>query len=187
MKKHNFCLFLFFSFFINVASVQAATPDITGLMTTVNNNIIIDLAISDFSELEGNIKTGIAQEILYTVELIREWRFWPDEFVVSRQIRRSVKYDNLREQYWAVSSDGIKNLKLQFKDFKALSSWIFNVTAINLANIRELEKGRYYVRIVVETKINEDIPIAGFLMHFIPEIGMSFAKESEPFPIGDEK
>jgi hypothetical protein len=165
---------------------MAATPNIIGPdIKIIDNNIIVKLSISDEKELETTIKSGIEQEIVFTVELLRVWKFWPDEFVVSKKIKKNVKYDNLREQYKVSSYDGINRIKEYFKDYNSMKNWIFNVDSINLANIKELEPGSYYIRIVIESKSNEHIPIIGFLIHFIPEVEMSLAKESQPFIIED--
>jgi hypothetical protein len=166
----------------------SATPNIIGPdIRIIDNNIIVNLSIADISELERTIKSGIDQEIIFTVELLRVWRFWPDEFVVSKRIDKTIKYDNLRQQYQASSYNGISHIKKNFKDYNSMKNWIFSVKKINLANIKELEPSNYYIRIVVESKSIEHLPIVGFLMHFIPEVEMSMAKESQPFMVGNNK
>ncbi len=156
-------------------------------MEIVNNNIIVNLSIDNVTELESTIRSGIEKEIVFTIELLRAWKFWPDEFIVSKRITKVIKYDNLREQYLASSYDGITRTEKRFKDFSTMKDWIFNVNAINLANIRELEGNSYYLRAMVESKSLEQIPVIGPLMHLIPVIEMSLAKESEPFIIRDNK
>ena len=66
-----------------------------------------------------------------------------------------------------------------------MKKWIFNVESVNLANTKELDLNDYYVRIVVESKNIENLPVVGFLKHFIPKVEMSLAKESQPFLTGD--
>jgi hypothetical protein len=139
------------------------------------------------SELETTIKSGIEKEIVFTIELIREWKFWPDEFVVSKEIKKTVKYDNLRDQYWTSSFDGITRTDKKFKTYDAMRYSIFNVDAVNLANVRGLEPAHYYIRIIVESRSIEQLPIMGLLTHLVPEIDMTLARESDPFVIGDEK
>ncbi len=169
---------------LTVSMSVYATPNIIGPdIRVIDNNIIVNLSIADISELERTIKSGIEQEITFTVELLRVWKFWPDEFVVSKKIDKTIKYDNLRQQYQASSYNGITRIKKNFKDYNSVKNWIFSVKAINLANIKELEPSNYYIRIVVESKSIEHLPIVGFLMHFIPEVEMSMAKESQPFAI----
>ena len=168
--------------------VEAAAPRITGPdMEIINNNIIVSLSIAHAADLETTIKSGIEKEIIFTVELLREWRFWPDEFVVSKKISRVIKFDTLREQYRASSNDGVTRYKKNFKDYGAVKNWIFTVNSVNLANLRELESGSYYIRTVVESKSREHLPFIGLLMIFIPEVEMSLAKESPPFILEDDQ
>jgi len=165
----------------------AATPKILGNLDFIKNNIIVNLSVAGAAELESAIKSGIKKEINFTVELIRQWRFWPDEFVVSKKIRKIVNYDNLREQYWASSFDGVIFMERQFENYQMMRDWIFTVNAVNIANVKELDQGDYYIRIVVESKTINPVPVMGLLIHLIPEVEMSLAKESQPFFIGDRK
>jgi hypothetical protein len=188
MHKRLLISLLTLSLLIAGSFATAAAPSITGPdMEIVDNNIMVKLSITNVAELEKTIKTGLEKEIVFTVELLRVWRFWPDEFVVSKRIEKIIKYDNLREQYRASSYDGINRVEKHFKDYDTMKDWIFNVNAINLANIRELEPSNYYIRIVVESKSLEQLPLIGFFMLFIPEVEMSLAKESHHFTVEDDK
>ncbi len=167
---------------------NAATPYIVGPdMTIIDNNIIVNLSIDNVTELEKTIKSGIKKEIVFTVELLRIWKFWPDEFIVSKKIEKFITYDNLREQYSASSYDGLNRIEKHFGDYNSMRDWIFNVKSINLANIKGLDPSSYYIRIVVESKSLEDLPLLGVLTHFIPEVEMSMAKETLPFVIEDNQ
>jgi len=160
----------------------AVKPNIIGPdMEIIDNNIIVSLSIENATEIEKTILAGIKKEIVFTVELLRTWKFWPDEFIVSKQIKKVVKYDNLRKRYRASSYNGIVLTEKHFENYSAIKNWIFTVDKINLANIKELDPSRYYIRIVVESKSIEQLPLIGVLMHFIPEVEMSLAKESVPF------
>lgn len=188
MKKQLIILTLLISSVFAAPDANAIAPKITGPdMQIINNNIIVNFFINNISELETLIKSGIEKEVIFSVELLREWGFWPDEFIVSKKLSKVIKYDNLREQYRASYFDGVVRDEMTFKDYASMKDWIFTVNNINLANIRELEPGSYYIRIVVESKSLEQLPLIGFLMNFIPEIEMSLAKESPPFVIGGEQ
>ena len=187
MKKQLTILILVLCTLFVSTRASALVPEIIGPdMMIINNNIIVNLSIDNVTDLEATIRAGIEKEIIFTIELIRSWRFWPDEFVVSKKISKVIKYDNLRDQYRASSYDGISRIENNFKDFNAMKDWIFNVNAINLANVKELERDSYYIRIVVESKSLEQLPLIGFMMHLIPEVEMSLAKESEPFIVGGD-
>lgn len=166
---------------------HALTPNITGYLQTVNNDIVVNIAVANATELETTIKSGIEKEIIFTMELIRQWKFWPDEFVVSKKIKKTIKYDNLRDQYWTSSFDGITRTDRKFKNYAEVRNWILSVNEINLANVRELEPAKYYIRVIVESRSMDRLPVMGLLMHLVPEVDMTIARESEPFPIGEAK
>jgi len=167
------------------SSVNALPPNITGYLETINNDIIVNIAVANATELETTIKSGIEKEIVYTMELIRQWDFWPDEFVVSKKIRKTIKYDNLRDQFWTSSFDGITRTDRKFKNYAEVRNWLFSVSEINLANTRQLEPARYYMRVIVESRSIDRMPWMGLLTHLVPEVDMTIARESDPFPIGD--
>lgn len=188
MRKDLFILLLTLSLVLTSTLTYAATLKILGPQIEIkDNNIIVNASIANVKELETTIKSGIEKEIVFTFELFRSWRFWPDEFVASKKIKKIIKYDNLREQYRASSHNGTSLMEKRFKDFNTMKSWIFTVNAVNLANVKELEPGNYYIRVVVESKSIEHLPLIGFLMHLIPEVEMTMAKESQPFVIGDNR
>jgi hypothetical protein len=184
---------LFFPLFIicsilACSEVGAAQPAISALEVEITkNSIIVNSGIDNVKEFEEAVKSGIAKEIVFSIELLRSWRFWPDEFVVARKIIRVVKFDNLREQYYLYSNYGGVTAEQRFKDYDLMKNKIFTIGEVNLANIRELEPGKYYVRVVVESKsIEEPLPV-GLLMHFIPEVEMRLARESMAFIVRGDR
>ncbi|RJQ51241.1 MAG: DUF4390 domain-containing protein [Nitrospiraceae bacterium] len=185
MKKLLFIFLISLHPVITPQPVSALTPRIDGPdMQIINNNITVKTSIADTLDLDRTIKSGVGKEIIFTVELIRVWKFWPDEFVVSKKARKFVKYDNLRDQYLASLHDGISRADVKFNDFAALKDWLFTSNDVNLANIRELDPGHYYIRVVVESRSMEQMPLIGFIMHLMPEVEMSLAKESRSFTVG---
>jgi len=186
--KNLLWILLSISFFLcSYSYSHALTPNITGYLQTVNNDIVVNIAIANAAELETTIKSGIEKEIVFTMELIREWKFWPDEFVVSKKIRKTIKYDNLRDQFRTSSFDGITRTDKKFKNYAKVRNWILSVNEINLANVRELEPARYYIRVIVESRSIDRLPVMGLLTHLVPEVDMTIARESEPFPIGETR
>ncbi len=185
MKKLLFILIVSLCSMIFPPPPSSAAPRIVGPeMEIINNNIIVKTSIADTTSLEQAIQSGVRKEIIFTAELIRVWNFWPDEFVVSKKIRNIVKYDNLRDQYLVSFRDGTTRTDRKFNDFSSLKDRIFTANAVNIANIRELEPGIYYIRIIIESKSREQLPLIGFLMHLLPEVEMSLAKESQTFTVG---
>ena len=182
MRKYPFILLLVLCSILVPSFTSAKTPIIIGPgMVIENNDIILNSEITNVKELENTIKSGVKKEIVFKLELLRSWRFWPDEYIASKKITRTIKYDNLRKQYLISSSDSSKIAEKVFMDFDNFKDWIFTVKDVNLANTKELEAGKYYIRVIVELRNIEQLPVVGFFINFIPEVEMSLVKESEPF------
>lgn len=187
MNKVRYVVLVTFFLLITPLSASAASPEIIGKLKTIDNNLIVDISVIDVTELDNVINFGIEKEIVFTMELIRVWKFWPDEFIVSKKINKTVKYDNLRDQYQGSAFDGVTRAEMKFRDYGSMKDWMFNVKAVNLANAKGLEPADYYIRIVVESRSIEQLPIMGILTHLVPEVDMTMAKESQHFFIGDSK
>ncbi|MBI4844600.1 MAG: DUF4390 domain-containing protein [Nitrospirae bacterium] len=186
MKKY---LLLFTSAIFLIAAplnAGASSLKITGPYASIrNNDIIVNTGIVNVKELRSSIMSGVEKEVIFTVELFRVWPFWPDEFVSSKKVRKTIKYDNLREEFRASSSDASAISGNRFRNFSQIEEWLSSAIPVSLGNVKGLDKGKYYVRVVVESK-SMDYPLfIGMLMHLIPEREMSLAKESPPFIIGD--
>lgn len=188
IRKHLLILLIAVSSLLTAVPADAAAPKIIGPdMRIVDNNIIVSISVDNFKDLEDTIKAGIKKEIVFTAELLRSWTLWPDEFIVSKKFEKVIEYDNLRDQYLASSYDGISRVQKKFKDYEELSAWILGVNTFNLANVKGLEPSKYYIRVVVESKSLDQIPLLGLLTNFIPAVEMSLAKESEHFRVGYNK
>jgi hypothetical protein len=172
--------FLFIGTVLILFPTFASSAEILGPAIEMRgNNIFVKTGLTEVKEIETTINSGIEKEIVFTIELFRAWRFWPDEFVVSKKIHRIIRYDDLRGQYQASSDDGDSRSERNFKEFNyQMKKWFFLVNKINLVNIKELDPGNYYVRVVAESKSKEIPTVIGILMLFIPEVEMSLAKES---------
>lgn len=188
IRKYSFILLFAVYSFLAAIPANAATPRIIGPdMRIVDNNIIVSISIDNFKDLEKTVKAGIKKEIVFTAELLRVWILWPDEFIVSKKFEKIIKYDNLRDQYLASSYDGITRAQIKFKDYEEMRDWIFSVNTFNLANTKGLEPSNYYVRIIVESKSLDQLPLLGHLSNFIPAVEMTLAKESDRFTVRGNK
>ncbi len=188
MNKKLITLFLACLILILSSMASAIRPHIFGpQIKIIDNNIIVNLSLQNISDLEAVINSGVGKEIIFTVELLRDWKFWPDEFVASKTFRKIIKYDYLRDQYRATSYDGLNRTEKQFNNYYSVRNWIFTEKGIKLANVRGLEPDEYYVRVIVESKSLKQLPVIGMLMHLVPETDMTIVKESSDFHIGEEQ
>src|SRR4030067_3401556 len=134
MKKLFLILFIpLYSLFMPPAA-SGATPYIIGPdVKIINNNIIVRTSIADIADFEQLVKSSIGKEIILTVELMRVWDFWPDEFIVSKKIRKIVKYDNLRDRYRASWRGGNTRTDKIFTDFNLMKNWVLSEEKMSIA------------------------------------------------------
>jgi len=188
MRKNLFILLLVLCSILIPSFTSAKTPIIIDPeMMIEKNDIIVSSGITNVKELKNTLKSGVKKKIVFTLELLRSWRFWPDEYIVSKKITRIIKYDNLRKQYLISSGDSSKITEKVFMDFDDFKDQVFTVKDVNLANKKELEAGKYYIRVIVESRNMEQLPLVGFFMNFIPEVEMNLVKESEYFIVRDSR
>jgi len=167
------------------ASAIPSRPLIKGPeVRIINNKIIVNTSIDYVKGFKELIESGIEKELVFRIELIKNHRFWPDEFVVGRKIRRYIGYDALRDRYYLSWKRGGDYTRRYFEEFEDMRPLIFSVRGVDLMDTRALEKGTYYVRIIVESKSRQRIRLMGLLMYLMPEVEMSLIKESPPFRIG---
>jgi hypothetical protein len=170
---------VFFLFPSTVLSTEISGPTVT----TENDNILVRTGLSYLGKLESTIETGIEKKIVFTMELFRVWKLWPDEFVMSKKIKRTIRYDNLRGLYFVTSRDGASLIQKRFNDFHTMKVWAFKIEDIHIANLRELEPGSYYVKVLVESKSKKLPAVIGILMLFVPEVEMVMTKKSKLFNV----
>ncbi len=117
MTKFPLIIILFVCCAVIFFPTSALTSEILGPEVKIqNNDVIVSTSIDYIEDIEATIKSGIQKEIVFTLELFMAWSFWPDEFVVSRKVQRTMKYDNLRGEYMASSFDGTTRINKKFKD-----------------------------------------------------------------------
>jgi hypothetical protein len=65
--------------------------------------------------------------------------------------------------------------------------WALNIRNLNLASVKELENGSYFVRVTIESKIRTLPPVIGYFMIFLPENEFKIRKDSPYFRAGTRK
>lgn len=116
--------------------------------------IVSTTLLGGFSKnFEDAIKNGFEKEIIFYIEIYRKWSFWPDEFIFSKKIQRTIKYDGLKKIYFVSSYDGLYLEEKNFDDYENMKTWIckignIKVTHTNLLNSR----ATYFVRIKAASK-----------------------------------
>ncbi|MCK7471060.1 MAG: DUF4390 domain-containing protein [Desulfomicrobium escambiense] len=108
---------------------------------------------------------------------------WPDEFIAGRKIVKVIKSDPIKRQHVAVSNDGTVRIEKRFKDAESMIAWTMTIDDISLASMKNLDKGSYFVKVTVESKIGKLPPVIGYLLFFVPEKEFSISRNSQVFHV----
>jgi hypothetical protein len=171
----NFTLlaFLLSSYSLSAAE-QIAGPD----LKLHDGDIYVTTSLSlDENHLQ-ELSNGITKELKFYIDLFRVWEMWPDEFVLGKFFIRTLKSDPVKMEYTATSSDGSTLIQKRFKTFGSMVKWALSVDNLKLADTKELEPGKYFVRVTVESKIRKLPPVIGYFMIFLPENEFKIKKDS---------
>ncbi len=153
---------------------EISGPDVRLQNGEINVGFSLVLAPREVRE----IREGIDKELKLYIDLFRVWDMWPDEFVLGKVYTRKLKADPIKKEYVATSNDGSVIIERRFRSFESMLSWTLSVRDLKLTNTRELEPGRYFVRITAESKIRKLPPVIGQFIIFLSENEFKIRKDS---------
>jgi hypothetical protein len=153
----------------------------------VNNDIIVSFSLSLDGKQSAEIKQGMDKELRFYVDLFRVWKGWPDEFVAGKSYVKTVKADPVKKEYVATSYDGAVIVERRFRSLESMIDWVLSFKDVRLADLRDLDRGKYFVRITVESKVRELPPVIGQLLFFVSENEFKISKDSEVFTVARKR
>lgn len=185
IKSRKILLSILFTLLLFTLCKKAIAVDIIGPEIKLHNNeITVNTALSLDDRYIQEIKSGIKKEFIFYVDIYRVWNIWPDEFIIGRTLIRTIKYDIIKNEFIASSNDGNTIIKKRFKSLESMLNWALSIDELRLTSLNELEKGTYYVRVTVESKIRKLPPVIGYFMIFLPETEFKIKKDSAKFTAG---
>ncbi len=177
----HFSLFAFLLFSYALSnSAEIVGPEVK----IKDNEIYVTAALSLDEKYLQEIRNGLKKEIRFYVDIFKVWKMWPDEFILSKSLVQTLKFDPVKMERVATSSDGNTLIQKRFKSFESMIKWALSISELKLANTRDLEPGVYFVRVIAESKIRKLPPVIGYFMIFLPENEFKITKDSPFFSVG---
>ncbi|MEW6410673.1 MAG: DUF4390 domain-containing protein [Nitrospirota bacterium] len=169
MKK-AVVLFIFLAIFTGYNTWANASSISNVTVTTNTNNMIVSASLSGFSkEFIDAIHNGIEKEITFHIDVFRVWRYWPDEFIASKTIQRTIKYDMIKKDYRITSYDGLYLSERMFSSFDDMKKWVTVVDRIKVLDTSVLQPDSlYFVRVMAESKFRKLHPLLEYVLFFVP-------------------
>ena len=137
------------------ARAQALEPKLTDILITNNTENVLLYAqlINGFKpEMEVAILAGIPVVFTLQLEVYQERSLVWNKKIGSRQIKRTIKYDNLKKTF-SISTNGSAQ-PVTFSDFESAQKAMSDFNGINAIPLSSLVKGRNYY-MLVKVKMDE--------------------------------
>lgn len=145
------------------------------------NTLSIQLQIIPSEEFKDDFKEGLSKNILISIELYRRWSIIPDEFISGFQIHKILISDPIKEEFIIKSIEGQKIIEKRFKNWQDALNYGLKVDLVKIEDINKLQKGKYYIKVSVESNIKKLPSVLEHLLFFIPKYEKKITKESERF------
>lgn len=131
--------------------------------------LISSSLVGGFSkDFDDAIKNGFEKEITFDIEIYRRWPLWFDEFIFSKRIIKTIKYDEMKKVYYASSYDGLYLEEKVFDDHERMKAWVSKIGDIKVTPLSLFKhNATYFVRIKAESKFKKLPPILENLLFFV--------------------
>lgn len=166
-------------------SVNATeVAELNQIVVKINEgHIIVNTSLSLPQQFIEELNQGVSKEIIFYVDLFRDWKLWPDEFVRGVKIKRTMRSNPIKREYIGTSQIGNIITEKRFKDINAMIEWACGIVDLSISNIKDIEQGTYFVKVTAESRKQKIPPLVGFLLFFIPDKEIEISKNSEMFNI----
>jgi len=152
----------------------------------VDGEILVTARLDGLPErIRTEIGDGIPKRLEFSIELIRQWDNWLDEYIDGVTIVRTIKYDVTKKQYELSSREGRYLYEKSTSDTEAAFRWLTRLDDVPLARVSGLPGGVYYVQVRVEARRIQLPALLKVILFFVPEIEYSSLARGEPFAVGE--
>ena len=117
------------------------------------------------------------------MDLFKVWKSWPDEFVLGAKFTRTLSCDPVKKEFVATSLYEYTLREKRFSDCESLLRWVLNVEDVKLASVKDVEPGKYFVKVKAEGRIRKLPPVVGYLFFFVKEKDFKIKSKSAPFTV----
>ncbi|GAB5046795.1 DUF4390 domain-containing protein [Thermodesulfovibrio sp. TK110] len=180
MKKFMIRLIIIGGFLLLTAYAQAI-ENINMEIHRESSFLIVKARIIPSQEFIEDFKNGLSKNIFILIELYRRWSIIPDEFISGVQIQRVLVSDPIKDEFIVKTLQGETLTEKRFKNWQEALDWALNIEPLKIVNINNVERGKYYIKITVESNIKKLPSVLEHILFFIPTYEKKITKESENF------
>ncbi|MCK4911119.1 MAG: DUF4390 domain-containing protein [Thermodesulfovibrionales bacterium] len=172
-----------------VASALPSHAEVYGPnVKTRNNTILVSTGMNLDEKSIEEINKGVSKDIVFYIDLFRQWRGWPDEFVLGVSVAQTLRCDPVKKEFIAVSKRGGNEVTKRFETCDQLISWTMSLPDEKIASVAGLDpEAKYYVVTTVESRIRRIPKFIKRVLFFIPDTEFRVEAESKVFVLGEVK
>lgn len=172
-------LYIFSIIFLLNINFVFAIENIEMFVKKNENSLEISAKIIPSQEFVKDFKEGLGKNLQILIELYRKWSIIPDEYIMGINIQRSFHSDPIKEEFIIKNLEGEILKEKRFKNLMDALDWGLKIDSVEFFNINKLEKGKYYIKITVESNIKRLPMLLEHFLFFIPKYEIKITKESE--------
>lgn len=165
-----------------IQPIYAESASITNInIFNTGKRLVLNASLKDgFSEeIVEAIDSGIPVRITYSIVLKRKTPLFLDKRVVVRKIKKSVKYDTLKEEYKLIDNNGKRTITTITNDFDEVLRIMTKLESIHLiSNKRINENEKYYVRVKAELNSKRTWFPFNYILLFMPFLNFDTSWEN---------
>ena len=178
-------LLVFLAVALALPQKNAFATQINPLLVSVKgDNIFVSAKLVLDNNLISDLKAGIEKNLVFYVDLFRHWSSWPDEYILGVRIERDVSCDNVKGEYMMTTRQSGGAEQTRYGNCADLIKNSLLLKNIKLSNLRELTRGRYFVRVTAESKLRNLPPLLGQMFFFIKDKEFSVREDSSMIDLG---
>ncbi len=152
--------------------LAADVPLITSVRTEIKDGILMasaTLCCSFSAQTLRDLHQGIPKDLYYYFALKRKQKNWIDEEVLSKTVRRVVRFNTLTRQYGVTEHLETAQQEAAWDDLASMQHAIMHVDQIALAPIDILQRGkRHYISVKAQMQATKLPAYLEYMLFFIP-------------------
>ncbi len=182
-------LALLIAAFLLAAHAESRAAELQGVeLAFRGQDLLVSTALVPDASFAEEMKQGLSKEIHLSFEVMGIRSFVPDEYILARKVRITLKSDPIKREFAARITDRDIVQEKRFKDVESMNAWALGMRELKITNVKELDAGTYYVKVTAESRIRKLPPLIKYLLFFIPETEFTVVRYSRAFslPIAPE-
>jgi hypothetical protein len=166
-------------------ALSQAEPHLRDLEVKQNSDVLlVSVRLELDEDLARELKGGVDKKLIFYVDLFRAWYKWPDEFVLGKRVERELKCDNVKGEYVVTELTRKGPVATRFASCDELLAYALKITDVRLVDAREVEHGRYIVKVTAESHLRNIPPFITVLIPFAKDKEFEVRIKSQVMKIG---